>query len=133
MTRDPILLQLETETLDDLLSRWHWWAKGTKVGRGHADHSTVTGDNYRPSRQRDDENGKLDDDLDARTCRTVDGCVRTLEDPYRTAIYMDARNICTGVAVWNSPRLPENRDERAAVLKAARGYLTIKLKAAGVM
>ena len=133
MTREPILLQLESETLDDLLSRWHSWALSDRGVRGFNRKALVVGD-CRPRRlQHEGQQDQLDADIDTAQCRQVDHEVRQLEDPYRTAIYLDARNLCTGVAVWNSRRLPSDPQERAVIVKAARGYLTVRLQSAGVM
>lgn len=119
--------------LDDLLARWHAWQQGTHVGRGHADRALVCGDNYRPSRQYDDENGKLDDDLDARRSRAVDHAASKLTDPYRAAIYCNARNLATGRTVWHSPRLPTDPAARDRVLFCARVQMVKLLVSAGVM
>lgn len=120
------------QILDDLLSRWHAWAQGERFGRGHADRALVAGD-YRPSRQYDDENGKLDDDLHAMRSRQVNVEVRKMQDPHRAAIYCNARNLYTGREVWISPRLPQGRAERMEILEMARGQLVRLLISSGVM
>jgi len=45
--------------------------------------------------------------------------VASIPDPYRTALYLVARNRATGVSVWRSTRLPENEDERAELVADA--------------
>ncbi len=118
--------------LDDLLGRWHRWCQQATVGRGHASRSLVVGE-YRTSRQYDDANGALDDDLERSTMRTVNFQVSELRDPHRSAIHAQARAIHCGVKVWSSPRLPSDPDARALIVQEARGMLIGRLIAAGVM
>lgn len=121
-------------TLDDLLSRWHSWQHAAKVGRGHADRSLVCGDRYRPSRQYDDENGALDDALDARRSQAVEVAVRALDEPYRPAIYCNARDIATGRRFeCLHPSMPSDPLERFQITGIARVLLVKRLASAGVM
>jgi hypothetical protein len=117
--------------LDDLLSRWHQW-QPRRATTGYAPKSLVCGA-YRTSRQYDDTNGALDDDLNALRCRQVDHDVCTMHDPHRAAIYVLARNLATGANVWISPRLPADPGERASIVSQARVILTKKLIASGVL
>ena len=120
------------DLLDDVLSRWHSWSAGQSVIAGHAKRSAGM-ESYRPSRQYDDANGALDSDLDHMRCKQVDFDVRQLPQPHQTAIYVDARNLCTGVAVWGNPRLPSDPGKREIVVIEARSMLTKKLLASGVL
>ena len=133
MTREPILQQLESDTLDAILSLWHSWALADRGVRGFNRKALVVGD-CRPWRlQHEGQQDQLDADIDNAQCRVVDFAVRQMDEPYRTAIYLEARNLCNGLAIWNSQRLPQNPLERAIVVKAARGFLTIRLQSSGVM
>ena len=118
--------------LDDLLGRWHRWCAGATVGRGYADRSLVCGD-YRTSRQYDDHNGALDDELERSTMRSVNFQIGEMRDPHRSAIHAQARAISMGVRVWSSPRLPADPDARALIVTEARAMLIGRLVAAGVM
>lgn len=120
------------EILDDILSRWHSWARGQGGTAGHA-RTSAGMESYRPSRQYDDFNGALDGDLEHMRCKQVDFDVRQMPQPHQTAIYVDARNLCTGVAVWGNPRLPSDVKEREVVVSEARDMLTKKLLASGVL
>lgn len=120
------------EILDDILSRWHSWMQGQGGTTGHARRSAGM-EGYRASRQYDDTNGALDSDLEHMRCKQVDFDVRQLPQPHQTAIYVDARNLCTGVAVWGNPRLPIDPAERQVVVFEARNMLTKKLLASGVL
>lgn len=122
----------QDETLDDLLCRWHQWQLGATVGRGHASRALVVGDHV-TSRQYDDQNGALDDAIENQIMRDVDFNVRELIEPWRSAIYMQARALTHGVMVFQSPRLPQDRVEREAVIAKARELLTARLISAGVM
>ncbi len=128
----PILEQERDDKLDDLLSRWHHWSSGARVTRGHANRSLVAGD-YITSRQYDDENGALDDAIESRIMRGVESVVERMEDPFRAAIYVEARALCLGVSVFRSPRLPEDPREARKVIDVARGMLVNQLTRAGLM
>lgn len=77
---------------------------------------------YRTSRQYDSGaggNGADETDARGRMIRYIGGLVQNVEEPYRTALYMTARNHATGSAVWSSPRLPDDPTERAHVVAEA--------------
>lgn len=74
---------------------------------------------WRSSRQYDSDNGAADGDSRGMLIRHVGGVVRQIDEPYRTALYMLARNIATGAQVWRSARLPENTQARASVVSDA--------------
>lgn len=118
--------------LDDLLIRWHEWQQGGRYVRGFASRALVVGE-YRISRQYDDTNGALDDEIDNARSRSVDREVREMLEPWRTAVYVVARNLCTGVEEWTSPRLPSRRTEREEVVAVARQQLSRRLALAGLL
>ena len=118
--------------LDDLLSRWHSWQLANKTTRGYAPKALVCGD-YRISRQYDDVSGALDDDLDNLRSRQVDHEVRQMGETHRAAIYTLARNLATGREVWFSPRLPQDKPARDAIVREARNILIGRLVASGVI
>lgn len=117
--------------LDDLLARWHRW-QSDHVGRGYNRRALVVGE-YVTSRQYDDSNGALDDRLDNMQMRAVEFAVGQMVDPYKAAIYAQARALHVGVAVFNSPRLPVDPCERMLIVAGARQILTARLQSAGVM
>lgn len=120
------------EDLDDLLIRWHNWASAERIAVGYNDRAPVTGQ-YRTSRQYDDINGALDDDIDADRCKVVQFNVEHLQPTHRLAIYLLARNLTTGFSVWNSPRLPQDEAERSRVVSEARLALIERLISAGLI
>ena len=65
------------------------------------------------SRQWDDQNGAFETDERGQVAKLVGAIVDRMEEPYRTALYILARNRATGRDVWHSPRIPSDRDERA--------------------
>lgn len=121
----------QSAILDDLLSQWHRWAAGETHSDGFASTSAGLGD-WRASRQWDDQNGALDGELDKSTMKTIDFQVSQMQDPYRAAIHMNARNLSAGRVVFQSPRVPTGL-EGVNVLKTARATLTMRLVAAGVI
>ena len=120
------------EILDDVLARWHSWAQGQGGTAGHSKRSAGM-EMYRPSRQYDDANGCLDSDLEHMRCKQVDFDVRQMPQPHQTAVYVEARNLCTGRAVWGNPRLPSDPQERAVVMLEARSMVSKRLLASGVL
>lgn len=118
--------------LDDILCRWHQWASAGSVARGYASRALVCGE-FRVSRQYDDMNGALDDELEHTTMKTVDFQVSEMQDPWRSAIHANARALVVGAAVWSSPRLPSDRLERLHVIAEARVQLSERLLVAGVL
>lgn len=118
--------------LDGILAQWHQWAQTSRHVRGFNGRSLVAGE-YRTSRQYDDENGALDDALDERRMKQVDFEVSQMADPFRSAIYANARALVVGCAVFVHPRLPADREERQRVIVTARVQLVRRLVSAGVL
>lgn len=117
--------------LNDLLARWHSWCVSRSPAIGYP--SEAAGCRlYRASRQHDSDNGALDTDAEARTLAIVDFCIDRLDQPYRTAVQFNARNLATGSAVWISPRLPADQVERAAMVVEGRLRLLLLLRREGV-
>lgn len=118
--------------LDDLLIRWWNWKAPIQPARGFA-REAVGLEGYRTSRQYDDQNGALYDEEEDTIMRAVEREVNHLESAHRIILYVQARALTLGCAVFTSPRLPEDRAERQALLQSARSALTARLLAAGVM
>ena len=74
---------------------------------------------WRSSRQYDDTNGAEETDARGMLIRHVSQAVNSIQDPHRTALYMLARNHVNRAAVWQSARLPQDQDERAALVAEA--------------
>lgn len=68
---------------------------------------------WRASRQYDDANGAMETDERGRLIQTIGHAVNRQPEPYRTALYMLARNRAQGTRVWSSPRLPTDPDALA--------------------
>lgn len=112
-------MKRDLDALDELLRAWHLHEVRTPPETGWYVESPSC-KQYRASRQYDAENGALDDDMRARMLREVGYVLERMRDPWRAAIYAHARNLATGLAVWNSPRLPRDPTARAIVLVEAR-------------
>lgn len=126
------LLLLRQEVLDDLLSRWDHWLHPVRIGRGHS--STAAGCGlYRVSRQYDDENGALDDQVEHQVMLGVQTCVDRLDVRMQAAIHLDARNQHHGTTHWRAPLLPATESEARAAIAAARVRLIQLLCGAGLM
>jgi hypothetical protein len=74
---------------------------------------------WRVSRQYDDDSGAAEVDQRGMLIRHISSIVNSIEEPYRTALYLVARNRATGVSVWRSARLPDDEDERAEIVAEA--------------
>ena len=117
--------------LDDLLMAWHRWARG---------YQHVGGINTSPmfrecknGRQWDTVSEIIDSDIEHTRMAAVDHLIMGLLDVYRTALQIQARNLCTGRSVWDSARLPKDPVERQMILVKAREALTIQLQGAGIL
>lgn len=119
-------------SLDGLLIIWHTWASGEQVGQAYP--SSAPGCAlYRASRQYDTENGAMDGDVDSAIGAAVDAAVQKMENPYRTAIHINARNLVIKVSVWGSARLPVDPVERAKIMATARDQLRRRLQSDGLL
>jgi hypothetical protein len=118
--------------LDDLLSRWHFWAAGERHAKGFP-HTAAGCRLYRCSRQYDDETGALDASVEDVLMAAIDAILERSSDPARTALYLAGRNACTGESCWASPRLPSDATECAAVVAEARAYLLRELQGADLL
>lgn len=74
---------------------------------------------WRASRQYDDFNGAQDIDERGLLIRHIGQVVAQIEQPYRTALYMVARNRASGTNVWSSPRIPGDATQRAQLVAEA--------------
>lgn len=119
------------DRLDDILSRWHHWAKGyipvptcgadpmfRNAKSPHSSHSAGEVTDAKVER----------DQLEAVEFHIFELC-----QLHRDAILIHARNCCTGRNVWLSPRLPKDPMERAQILVDAKAMLIGKLLSAGIM
>ncbi len=124
--------------LDDILSRWHSWARGFKVV------PTCGADpmfrNAKSGKSWDSTEDIVDDEIEGKTMEAVDFHVSEMpDDPtsqvgaLRSAIYAHARNCYTGRSVWLHPRLPKDVAKRIEVLQRAKAELIGRLTRAGVI
>lgn len=117
--------------LDDILSRWHHHCKTYRVvGQSGADpmfRNAVSPKGW------DSTADIADDSVNRAQMKAVDFHVGEMEDPYKAAIYVTARNCYTGRSVWLSPRLPTDPAARAVIIMDARMMLERRLIAGGVM
>lgn len=119
------------QILDDILSRWHSWARSYKANQ-QTPRDPVFRD-AKSGRGWDSTDEIIEDEIHDSMMEAVDFQVSEMKDPHRAAIYALARNLSTGRSVWMSPRLPVDPLERATVVAEARNILTRKLMACGVM
>jgi hypothetical protein len=117
--------------LDDILIRWWNWRAPIQPTRGH-NRSAMGFESYRTSRQYDDENGALDDDIENQRMEAVSRQIDSLESLHRIAIYVQARALTLGVAVFTNARLPTSKTERDLLVMQARSELMRKIVAAGI-
>lgn len=118
--------------LDELLRVWHEWASQYRPVRGYPTQAP-TRRLHTISNQYADENGALDADIDDGIAAAVDAHVYAIADPHRAALQCDARRICTGAAVWSSPRLPHDLMARQIILVEARAMLAERLREAKLL
>lgn len=107
------------EHVSSLLAQWHAWSSGHAMVHGYPTINT-TCRGSRSSRQYDDANGGLDAHIDHVLMEAVDGVIDAIQDPWRAALSVQARNLHTGGQVWSSPRLPSCAMQRGEVVVMAR-------------
>lgn len=111
------------EPIDALELLVLWWrseSQWTPV-EGYP-HECPSTSGWRASRQYDfgqDSNGAGETDARGALIRHIGGVVQSIDEPYRTALYLLARNRACGVSVWRSPRLPQDDDARAELVAEA--------------
>jgi Cft2 family RNA processing exonuclease len=89
--------------------------------------------NAKSSKGWDSTSEVIEDEIRDKTMKAIDFHVGEMQDPHRAAIYIHARNCCTGRSVWVSPRLPRDPVERTVILLEAKNDLMRRLLSAGVM
>ena len=97
-----------------------WWkheSQWTPVEGYPAECPSTRG--WQASRQYDDQNNAAETDARGQLAIHIGHVVAAIEEPYRSALHMVARNRSSGVSVWVSPRLPADKDARAAVVAEA--------------
>ena len=118
------------EILNDLLCQWFKWANGYKYSDG-----IKSSPMFRECRSNHRQWSTLDEvaDEDKSQWEHMDAVIMGLCDVYRSALQIQARNLCTGRSVWTSARLPTDPSMRAHLLAEARNALTIKLRIDGIL
>lgn len=118
------------EILNSLLADWYQWAKGYKYAAG-INSSPM----FRECRSNHRQWASLEDlaDEDKSHMALMDAIIMAMIDTHRTALQIQARNLCTGRSVWTSARLPNSVEVRARILADARTSLTLKLMGAGIL
>jgi len=112
MNRDPF-----TDAISLLVFWWRYERNWTPVEGYPVECPSTRG--WHTSRQYDDMNGAQETDGRGQLAKDIGHIVNEMDEPYRTALYVLARNRATGVAVWRSPRLPENEQERMKIVAEA--------------
>lgn len=121
---------LQQEQITYWLRLWHGWSRASdRVCAGYA-RTSLGFESYRASRQYDDANGALDHDADMAEAREVDRVISRLQDPWRTALHFEARNIDLPAKLWVSARIMQEEIER--VTQEARQMLWDGMERAGL-
>jgi hypothetical protein len=133
-----MLMTEANRILEDLLSRWHHRCKTYRVGQFQGADPVFK--NVVSSRTWDSSDDLHDDAYLKRAMKAMDFAILGdkyaqggIQDPYKAALLILARNCYTGHSVWISPRLPKDPMERGTIIMEARNQLTRRLMNAGVM
>lgn len=121
----------QNDILDSLLSEWHQWARSEPLQPSRCADPMFR--NAKSSKGWDSTSEVIEDEIRDKTMKAIDFEVSEMKDPYRSAIYIHARNCYTGRKVWTSPRLPEDLMECALIVMEAKNELTRRLLSAGIM
>lgn len=128
MQRDLELDTLQHEQIDHWLKLWWSLADHGSYGRGYPSRAAGTA-MYRASRQRDDWNGALEDDSDRNEAGAVGEVVDSLQEPYHSALHMEARCL-SSQHVWRSARVDQANAER--IIAEARMMLWVGMVKRGL-
>jgi hypothetical protein len=102
----------------DMLVFWWRYERGWLPVAGYPEECPSTR-GYKVSGQYDDANGAGETDARGMLAKRIGHAVASIEEPYRSALYLLARNRATGVSVWISPRLPTDDVLRAELVADA--------------
>lgn len=119
------------EILDSLLSEWHSWARAETLQPMRCADPMFR--NAKSCKGWDSTSDVIEDEIRDKTMKAIDFQVGEMPEPHRSAIYIHARNCCTGRNVWVSPRMPSDPEERAVILLEAKNALMRRLLGAGIM
>lgn len=119
------------QILDDLLSRWHSWARGFQICAAPGADPMFR--NAKSCRGWDTTDEIVESELTNDTMKAIDFEVGEVAEPHRSAIYANARNLASRHVVWASPRLPQDPVARALLVTEARRKLIDRLLLAGIM
>jgi hypothetical protein len=146
LTRDPVI----EASLEDLLIRWWNWKSPIQPARGF-NRASLGFEDYRSSRQYDSKwvsdcsdsehwreagwngNGAIYDEEEAQIMRAVEREINAMDSTVRAVVYVLARALTMGISVLISPRLPENKAERDAMVGLAKVAAVDRFKAAGLI
>lgn len=119
------------QILDDLLSRWHSWARGFQICAAPGADPMFR--NVKSGRAWETQYEINEQEINASTMEGIDFEVGEMVEPHRSAIYAHARNLASRHAVWSNPRLPQDPVARALLVTEARRKLMDRLLLAGIM
>ncbi|MGE4243701.1 hypothetical protein [Ramlibacter sp.] len=117
--------------IDARLIEWFEHFRNYTYGRkqGHRRSSTVAGD-YQTPGYMDWANGADEEKAEWIRTRNLDEAVNAVKDEpqrWHTALVFNARNLHIGRVIWDSPRLPVDREEREILIQEARNLLATEL------
>jgi hypothetical protein len=121
--------------LDSLLAAWFTWRQSFKLTRGYSGQDATCRD-YRSPGHWDWKNGAADARAEELQVEAVDVAVDKIPNSpqrWNTALQFEARNLVSGAAVWSSPMLPQEFEEREVLVREARNMLLKELRRVGVM
>jgi hypothetical protein len=118
--------------LSGLLQDWHIWSTHTAARSGLPGRAAGFGQS-RSNSQYDWFNNIESDLVDRRIMEGFDAAIHRVPQPWLTALAFEARNLAVRHQVWVSPRLPADREEREALILAARDRLLKELARDGVL
>lgn len=120
-------------TLDALLMLMHMAENADSFVQGYPKEAAGMKMYKTPNRYGSD-GFTFDDEAQAlHAGETVSMIVTDMQDPYRTSLRIEARNLKTGIKAWTSARLPLCPIEREVIRSEARNMLARKLQSLGLL
>jgi hypothetical protein len=121
--------------LDRLLAEWYSWRRTYRLTKGYSSSDSTCRDHRAPGHW-DWWNGAAAAKADEMQVKQVDEVIDRIPNAprrWKTALEFEAMNLHSGRAVWTSPMLPQNYEERQVLILEARNMLLLELRRDGVI
>ena len=108
------------QMLNEWLARWHRWTAGYRY-------------QVQPDEREDEPSIWEDPAHSINELQSFEASIYDIQEPHRTCLMIQARNLACRANVWTSQRLPADPKERFVLLQEARNQLAAKMIKKGLL